>query len=96
MLQYKDPGKVLKGIRFKRSLLAMSIMALSTPSFSQVANEGEGLEEIVVLGMKTSLENAQDIKREAATVKDVITASDIGCGRPWGRCARPGQGQKRI
>lgn len=59
-------------------MLAMSIMALSTPSFSQVANEGEGLEEIVVLGMKTSLENAQDIKREAATVKDVITASDIG------------------
>ena len=79
MLHHKNQDRAAtKGMRFKKSLLAMSVMALSAPSFSQVANEGEGLEEIVVLGMKTSLENAQDIKREAATVKDVITASDIG------------------
>lgn len=36
------------------------------------------LEEVVVYGIQQSLQNAQDIKREAATVKDVITASDIG------------------
>ncbi len=35
------------------------------------------LEEVVVYGIKQSLQNAQDIKRDAATVKDVITASDI-------------------
>ena len=36
------------------------------------------LEEVVVYGIKQSLQDARDIKREAATVKDVITASDIG------------------
>jgi len=42
------------------------------------AQEDGAVEEIVVLGMRSSIENAQDLKRNADTVKDVITASDIG------------------
>ena len=33
---------------------------------------------LVVVGMRQSLESAQSYKRDASTVKDVITASDIG------------------
>lgn len=64
--------------RFKRSLLAVSIMALSVPSFAQTAAQDENLEEVVVTGMRSSLNTAQELKRNADTVKDVITASDIG------------------
>lgn len=64
---------------FKKSLLAVSIMALGTPTFAQTeSNAGGALEEVIVQGIRTSLEDAQTIKREADTVKDVITASDIG------------------
>lgn len=35
------------------------------------------VEEVMVYGIKQSLMNAQDMKRDAATVVDVITASDI-------------------
>lgn len=64
--------------RFKRSLLAVSIMALSVPAFAQTAPADENLEEVVVTGMRSSLNTAQELKRNADTVKDVITASDIG------------------
>lgn len=36
------------------------------------------LEEIVVTGLRSSIQTAQDLKRDADTVKDVITATDIG------------------
>jgi len=35
------------------------------------------VEEVVVYGIKQSLKNAQDLKRDSATVIDAITASDI-------------------
>src|SRR5690554_508017 len=74
-----------KNTRFKKSLLAMSVLALSAPSFAQTpaqdpeAPEYDGVvEEIVVSGMRQNLQNAQDIKRNADTFVDSITASDIG------------------
>lgn len=63
---------------FKKSLLALSIMALSTPLLAQTHVDEAPLEEVVVTGMKSSINSAQEIKRNADTVKDVITASDIG------------------
>ncbi|WP_339898819.1 TonB-dependent receptor [uncultured Gilvimarinus sp.] len=50
------------------------------PTFAQEqgADSPELVEEVVVRGMRVSIENAQDMKRYADTVKDVITASDIG------------------
>ena len=64
--------------RFKKSLLAVSIVALSSPVIAQVSSGNENLEEVVVVGMRGSIETAQDLKRNADTVKDVITALDIG------------------
>ncbi|MBB3062025.1 TonB-dependent receptor [Microbulbifer rhizosphaerae] len=79
---------------FARAVLATSIAAyglLGVPAVS--AQEAEStedaaeessileatlLEEIVVQGMRQSLENAQDLKRNAPTVVDSITAKDLG------------------
>ena len=61
--------------------LASSVVVLSGALASQrlLAQEGEILtEEVVVMGVRTSLENAQDIKRDADTFVDSISSSDIG------------------
>ena len=65
---------------FKKSLLAVSIMALGAPAIAQSGNAAaeQELEEVVVQGIRTSLEDAQALKRDGDTVKDVITSSDIG------------------
>jgi len=64
---------------FKKSLLALSIVSLSAPLMAQVdITQDPELDEIIVTGMKSSIDSAQNIKRNADTVKDVITASDIG------------------
>ena len=66
---------------FKRSTIAACVMAATAAHVqAQETNSDDPalLEEVVVYGIQQSLQNAQDIKREASTVKDVITASDIG------------------
>lgn len=69
---------------FKRSLLAMCVVALAAPSFAQTPAKAEPkkddalMEEVVITGMRESLDSAQDIKRNADTVVDSITATDIG------------------
>ncbi|WP_331344705.1 TonB-dependent receptor [Cellvibrio sp. UBA7661] len=75
----KKPELNIGGRGFKKSLLALSIMAMGAPVLAQTANTADpDLEEVVVQGIRTSLEDAQALKREGDTVKDVITASDIG------------------
>ncbi|MGB3609801.1 MAG: TonB-dependent receptor [Cellvibrio sp.] len=67
-------------ITFKKSILAMCVMALSAPALAQstdAADEGS-IEEIVVSGVRSSLQNAQDIKRNADTFVDSISSKDIG------------------
>ncbi|TGY87293.1 TonB-dependent receptor [Marinicauda algicola] len=59
-------------------------MALGTAALAQEAEEEQEAEEtrsgdvVVVTGIRMSLESAQDIKREADTFVDAITAEDIG------------------
>lgn len=69
-----------QGIKFKKSMLAMCIVALSAPSIAQDTGtkNDENLEEVVVTGMRQALGSAQDIKREASTVVESITADDMG------------------
>ena len=63
---------------FRRSLLAVCIASTSAGSWAQqVDSSTESLEEVVVEGVRGSLMNAQDMKRDASTVSDVISASDI-------------------
>lgn len=65
----------------KKSTLAACIAAISAQSLAQQAEPTTPSvveEEVVVFGIRQSLQTAQDIRRDANTVKDVITASDIG------------------
>ena len=79
MFTSKNNMTAMSTKRFKKSLLAVSIMAMSVPSFAQNASGQDGdVEEVVVTGQRASIESAQDLKRNADTVKDVITATDIG------------------
>lgn len=74
---YRDKAK--KTITFKKSMLAMCVMAISSPSFAQNASEQDpSVEEVLVSGVRQNLENAQDIKRNADTFVDAISAEDIG------------------
>lgn len=57
------------------SLAALTI----APALAQnTGTEQPILEEIIVTGLRASLEQAVDIKRDAPQVMDVITASDVG------------------
>src|SRR5690554_1448524 len=74
---YRD--NAMKVVTFKKSILAMCIMAVSSPLLAQDAVEEETLlEEIIVSGTRQNLQNAQDIKRDADTFVDAISAEDIG------------------
>jgi TonB-dependent receptor len=75
--------------KFQRKRLVIAISAAITYSLSAsiIAQEvstkeekkaEESIEVIEVLGMRQSLQSAQNLKRHADTVKDVVTASDIG------------------
>ena len=73
---------------FRKSALALAIMAMSSatvyaqdddvnvdaPSADDAILEGD----ILVQGVRSSLQNAQQLKREASTFVDAISASDIG------------------
>lgn len=78
-----DKTALQQGVKFKRSMLAMCIFALSAPSFAQENTDStkatdENVEEVVVSGVRTNLQNAQDVKRNSDTFVDAISAADIG------------------
>src|SRR5690606_32696240 len=55
-------------------------LAVEPQAYAQEAGNSAStqLEEIVVTGIRQSLQNAQDIKREAEVFVDSVTAEDIG------------------
>lgn len=68
-------------MRTRISLLTgAAILVLAAPAFAQdtsppAADQGD---EIIVSGIRASLEKAAEIKREADQIVDVITAEDVG------------------
>jgi TonB-dependent receptor len=66
-----------KTVSFKKKLLATLVAssALGLSSFAFAQDEGD---EIVITGIKASLQRAVDIKRDAAGVVDAISSEDIG------------------
>ncbi len=70
---------VSKDQKFKKSLLALCIMACAVPVVAQDAEEtDDAVEEVVVTGVRADLQNAQEIKRNADTFVDAISAEDMG------------------
>ncbi|MCA0899166.1 TonB-dependent receptor [Microbulbifer agarilyticus] len=73
-----NPDTTTSNTVFKRSLLAICVAAASNAAFAEEEIPShEALEEVVVQGVRGSLMNAQDMKRDASTVADAISASDI-------------------
>lgn len=74
-------GKVHAGLLMGGvSLVALTGLAMAAPVAAQdqpAANGGEA-QEVVVVGVRKSLKTAQQIKKDADTIVDSITANDIG------------------
>ncbi|SMF33606.1 TonB-dependent receptor [Alteromonadaceae bacterium Bs31] len=63
---------------FKKKLLATSISSCLLAAGGQVFAQGEQVEEVFVTGMRASLQQSMNVKRESSGVVDAITAEDIG------------------
>ncbi len=67
---------------FRRSALALGIaLLISGPAMAQDAakdDKAKDLDKVVVTGIRGSVQKAQEIKREADTFVDSVTAQDIG------------------
>jgi TonB-dependent receptor len=77
-------GALRHSLKAGGSLLAIGCLLASSPAFAQddpAAPDTEADDNgdtIIVTGIRASLANSQDIKRNADTVLDSITAQDIG------------------
>ena len=63
------------------SLAALAAMGVAAPAWSQTtsaSNPADTVDEVVVVGVRKSLATSQEIKKNADTVVDSITATDIG------------------
>ncbi|WP_439102977.1 TonB-dependent receptor [Congregibacter sp.] len=58
--------------------VALALGVTNTPAQAQQSSENTVLEEVVVTGIRQSLEKSADFKREDKGVVDAITAEDIG------------------
>jgi TonB-dependent receptor len=63
---------------FKKKLLVTAIASTSLTGFSGVALAQDAIEEVVVTGIRASLEASMDTKRNSSGVVDAISAEDIG------------------
>lgn len=66
-----------KTVSFQKKILA-TLIASSTLGLGSFAYAQEEGEEIVITGIKASLQAAMDIKRDSAGVVDAISAEDMG------------------
>lgn len=66
--------------RFRKKLLASAISSLTLSFYGSLATAQDNpiIEEVVVTGIKSSLVQSMDIKRDSAGVVDAISAEDIG------------------
>lgn len=70
--------------RFKKTLLAASIMAIGAGAYAAdvpkkpKVKEDKEIEEVLVTSVKRSLASSQEIKKESGIVLDSITADDLG------------------
>jgi iron complex outermembrane receptor protein len=67
----------------RRSVLAgsvsvLAVAAMAAPAFAQTAGDANTVKEVVVTGIRGSLQKAIDIKRKSDDIVDAISAEDIG------------------
>ncbi|WP_084005423.1 TonB-dependent receptor [Gilvimarinus polysaccharolyticus] len=67
--------------KFRRNLIASAVASCTLAgmaNFAYAQNDDEMLEEVIVTGIRASLERSMDLKRDASGVVDAISAEDIG------------------
>jgi TonB-dependent receptor len=65
--------------RFKKKLIATVIASSAVTGVSGYAvAQDAGVEEVVITGIRASLERSMDVKRDASGVVDAISAEDMG------------------
>ena len=67
--------------KFRRNLIATAVASCTLAGMANIAhaqNDDEMLEEVIVTGIRASLERSMDLKRDASGVVDAISAEDIG------------------
>ena len=69
--------KLSTAIRATLPVLAVGGLITEQPAFAQ-ENDDEAIEELVVTGVRQSLQSAQDLKKNSAVIVDSVTAEDIG------------------
>ncbi|WGO97265.1 TonB-dependent receptor [Saccharophagus degradans] len=75
----KSPTSNLSKPLFRRSVLSTLIALTAISASAQEATQDTNLEEVVVTAQfQRNLENALDVKRNASTIVDGISADDIG------------------
>ncbi len=63
---------------FKRKLIATAVASAMLGASGIALAQNDNVEEVLVTGIKGSLQRAMDVKREAKGVVDAISAEDIG------------------
>lgn len=67
-----------KTVTFKKKLINTVIASYALTGMSGITLAQDTVEEIVVTGLRASLDRAMDVKRESAGVVDAINAEDMG------------------
>ena len=61
------------------AICALALLATITTNISaQESSDNEGIDEIIVTGIRASLQDAISKKRNADDIRDVINAEDVG------------------
>jgi len=77
--ELKRGRKIMPALLGGSSLAAMAVMGITAPTLAQQSADSDGVfEEIVVTGIRKSLKESADIKRNARGVVDGIVAEDMG------------------
>lgn len=64
---------------FKKKVIATTVASVMAAGFSSgVFAQEDGVEEVIVTGIRASLQASMDVKRSAVGVVDAISAEDIG------------------
>jgi len=61
-----------------RSALGLALMAPPALVLAQATGDSSAIEEVVITGIRASVQQSIDAKRNASSVQEVITAEDIG------------------
>lgn len=67
-----------KAIGAALNIGAVAVVSIATAGLASAQTNGTVLEEVVVQGIRGSLQQASEIKRNSAVISDVISAEDIG------------------